>query len=212
MTICHMCWGCYTTETYNVLYINIYLPMKEMVIKNASGLNKFTRGEHVLTDGVVENGEVRVYKLDSDWDILVNSRGNKVSYTLNVNRLTDVDKDTHLRDEAGPIEKRVMDKTFTDKKLDLAADQIVIVNAFIDLTTALKNKLSTIANNLMWKVNELTESADTYNAPEFEKVLGEMTALTDYLKDKPMTDIKALSEKIAPMDTGKTYDPKTILD
>lgn len=195
-----------------MFYILIYIIMKEMVIKNASGLNKFTRGEHVLTDGVVENGEVRVYKLDSDWDILVNSRGNKVSYTLNVNRLTDVDKDTHLRDEAGPIEKRVMDKTFTDKKLDLAADQIVIVNAFIDLTTALKNKLSTIANNLMWKVNELTESADTYNAPEFEKVLGEMTALTDYLKDKPMTDIKALSEKIAPMDTGKTYDPKTILD
>lgn len=186
--------------------------MKEMVIKNASGLNKFTRGEHVLTDGVVENGEVRVYKLDSDWDILVNSRGNKVSYTLNVNRLTDAFKDTSLLDDAGPIEKRVMNKTFTDKKLDLAADQIVIVNSFIDVTTALKNKLSTIVNNLMWKVNELTDSADTYNAPEFEKVLWEMTALVDFLKDKPMTEIKALSEKIAPTDTGKTYDPKTILD
>lgn len=186
--------------------------MKEMVIKNASGLNKFTRGEHVLTDWVVENGEVRVYKLDSDWDILVNSRWNKVSYTLNVNRLTDAYKDTSLLDEAGPIEKRVMDKTFTDKKLDLAADQIVIVNSFIDLTTALKNKLSTIVNNLMWKVNELTDSADTYNAPEFEKVLWEMTALVDYLKDKPMTDIEALSKKIAPMDKWDKFDPKSILD
>lgn len=195
-----------------MFYILIYMPMKEMVIKNASGLNKFTRGEHVLTDWVVENWEVRVYKLDCDWDILVNSRGNKVSYTLNVNRLTDAYKDTSLLDDAGPIEKRVMDKTFSDKKLDLAADQIVTINAFIDVTTALKNKLSTIANNLMWKVNELTDSADTYNAPEFEKVLWEMTALVDFLKDKPMTDIKALSDKIAPMDTGKTYDPKTILD
>jgi len=54
-----------------------------------------------------------------------------------------------LLDDAGPIEKRVMDKTFSDKKLDLAADQIVIINSFIDVTTALKNKLSTIVNNLM---------------------------------------------------------------
>lgn len=186
--------------------------MKEMVIKNASGLNKFTRGEHVLTDWVVTDWEVRVYKLDSDWEILLNSRWNKVSYTLSVNRLTDAWKDTTLLDDAGPIEKRVMDKTFSDKKLDLAADQIVVVNSFIDVTTALKNKLSTIVNNLMWKVNELTNSADTYNAPEFEKVLGEMSALVDFLKDKPMTDIEALAKKIAPMDTGSTYDPKTILD
>jgi hypothetical protein len=42
-----------------------------------------------------------------------------------------------------------MKKTFTDEKLDTAADYIKAVNDFSDLTMKLRNKLGSVANNLM---------------------------------------------------------------
>lgn len=186
--------------------------MEKYVVWNVAGLTKFTKGEVVLSDMVKDdNWEVRVYKTDCDWDILVNDRGNKVSYTLAANRLKPVNIE-NLAFSAGTLEQRVMQRTFTDKKLDKATDYIVTVNNFSDLTMKLRNKLWSIANNLMWKVNELTISADAYDAEAFDKTMSEMAKLVKFLEGDPMTNIKALFDTLVGEDPEETYDPKSILN
>ena len=186
--------------------------MEKFKVWNVAGLTKFSKGEIVLTDWVVDdNWEVRVYKTDCDWDFLVNERGNKVSYSLAFNRLKPVDIE-NLSFTAGTLEQRVMKKTFTDEKLDAAADYIKVVNDFSDLTMKLRNKLGTTANNLMWKINELTISADAYDAEAFNKAMNDMKALVEFLKGKPMTDIKALYDKIVGDEKEEAFDPSSILD
>ena len=113
---------------------------------------------------------------------------------------------------AWTLEQRVMKKTFTDEKLDAAADYIKAVNDFSDLTMKLRNKLGTIANNLMWKINELTVSADAYDADAFSKALSDMEKITKFLKGKPMTDIKEMYDKLIGDDPEETFDPQTLLD
>jgi hypothetical protein len=104
-------------------------------------LTKFTKGEHVLTDGNQDsNGEVKVYKLDSDGEILINERGNKVNYSIAFNRLKPTDVENKYL-TAGTIEQRIMNKTFTDSQLDKAADVAKLVTDFADLTSKLKVKL-----------------------------------------------------------------------
>ncbi len=196
---------------YGFIYYSIIL-MNEYVVWNVAWLTKFTRGEHVLTDGAMDsNGEVRVYKLDSDWEILVNDRGNKVSYSLAFNRLKPTNVECQLF-TAGTLEQRIMNKTFTDEKLDEAADFAKVVTDFADLTSKLKVKLGKVANNLLGKVNDLTVSADAYDAEAFKKTLSDMKALAEYLKDKPMTDIKHLYEKLIGDEPEEAYDPSSVLD
>lgn len=186
--------------------------MKEYVVRNVSWLTKFTKGEKVLTDGIVDwNGEVKVYKTDCDWDILRNDAGNKVSYQLAFNRLKPTDVDCQLF-TAGTLEQRVMNKTFTDETLDKASDYIVALNKFTDLTMKLRNKLGKVANNLMWKVNDLTVSADAYDADAFKKTMSHVEALVKYIEKKPMTDIKELYDKLIGDEPEEEYDPSTVLD
>lgn len=186
--------------------------MKEYVVWNVAGLTKFAKGEHVLVDSSTPdtNGEVKVYKMDCDWDFLLNDRGNKVSYSLSINRLRPVDVKSNY-EEAGTIEKRIMNKTFTDKELDKAADYAKVVTDFADLTSKLKVKLGKVVNNLLNKVNELTISADAYNAEAFNKAMSDMKSLSDFLADKPMTDIKALYDKIVGDEPEDKFDPKSII-
>ena len=186
--------------------------MNEYVVWNVAWLTKFSKGEHVLTDGAVDsNGEVRVYKLDSDWEILVNDRGNKVSYSLAFNRLKPTNVECQLF-TAGTLEQRIMNKTFTDDKLDEAAEYCKVVTDFADLTSKLKVKLWKVSNKLLGKVNDLTVSADAYDADAFKKTLSDMKALVEYLKDKPMTDIKHLYDKLIGDEPEEAYDPSSVLD
>lgn len=196
---------------YGFIYYSIIL-MNEYVVWNVAWLTKFSKGEHVLTDGAVDsNGEVRVYKLDSDWEILVNDRGNKVSYSLAFNRLKPTNVECQLF-TAGTLEQRIMNKTFTDDKLDEAAEYCKVVTDFADLTSKLKVKLGKVSNNLLGKVNDLTVSADAYDADAFKKTLSDMKALVDFLKDKPMTDIKHLYDKLIGDEPEEAYDPSSVLD
>ena len=64
-----------------------------------------------------------------------------------------------------------MNKTFTDSELDKAADFAKVVTDFADLTSKLKVKLGKVANNLLGKVNDLTISADAYDADAFKKAM-----------------------------------------
>ena len=194
------------SENYRFYFLFIFI-MKEYVVRNVSWLTKFTRGERVLTDGVQDsNGEVKVYKLDCDWDILRNDAGNKVSYQLSFNRLRPTDVDCQLF-TAGTLEQRVMNKTFTDEALDEASDYIVTLNEFTDLTLKLRNKLSDIANKLLWKVNALTISSDAYDAEKFKKAMAEIKKVTELLDKKPMTDILDLCSKLnITNDTDEEYD------
>jgi hypothetical protein len=105
-----------------------------------------------------------------------------------------------------------MNKTFTDDQLDKAADFAKVVTDFADLTSKLKVKLGKVANNLLGKVNDLTISADAYDADAFKKAMADMKALATYLKDKPMTDIKGLYDKLIGDEPEDTYDPSSVLD
>ena len=185
--------------------------MKEYVVWNVSWLTKFKKGEHVLTDWVKDtNWEVKVYKCDCDWEPLVNENWNKVSYSLAFNRLRPTDVENQYF-SAGTIEQRIMNKTFTDDELDKAADFAKVVTDFADLTSKLKVKLGKISNNLLGKVNDLTVSADAYDADAFKKAMSDMWALADYLKDKPMTDIRGLYAKLIGDEPEDKYDPSTVL-
>lgn len=186
--------------------------MDKYVVRNVAWLTKFSKWEIVITDWVKDaNWEVRVYKTDCDWDFLLNDNGNRVSYSLAFNRLRPVNVES-LQLTAGTLEQRVMNKTFTDKKLDKAADAIATVNAFSDATMKLRNKLGSIANNLMWKVNELTISADAYDADAFNKALDDMDKIVKFINGKPMTDITELYNKLIGEDPEETFDPQSILN
>lgn len=199
-------------QKLSALYHYSIVRMKEYVVRNVSWLTKFKKGEHVLTDWVKDaNGEVKVYKCDCDWDVLVNDNWNKVSYSLAFNRLKPTDVENKYF-EAWTIEQRIMNKTFTDDELDKAADFAKVVTDFADLTSKLKVKLGKVANNLLGKVNDLTISADAYDADAFKKAMSDMKALADYLKDKPMTDIKGLYNKLVGDTPEDKYDPSTVLN
>ena len=187
--------------------------MQEYIVKNASGLIKFSKGEHVLVDNITpdSNGEVKVFKMDCDWDVLLNASWNKVSYQLLFSRLVPADiKDMSW--DAGTIERRIMNKTFTDDALDKAAEYKDAVDTFVKTTMELRNKLDSISNNLMIKVNNLTISADAYDADAFGKAMDEMKLIVDYIKDKPLSEINKLHKTLIATVAQDTFDPASILD
>ena len=104
---------------------------------------------------------------------MLNDNGNKVSYSLAFARLRPTDVENQYF-TAGTIEQRIMNKTFTDDELDKAADLAKLVTDFADLTNKLKVKLGKISNNLLAKVNDLTVSADAYDADAFKKAMSDM--------------------------------------
>ncbi len=186
--------------------------MKEYVVWNVTWLNKFKKGEHVLSDGITDaNWEVKVYKVDWDWEPLVNERGNKVSHTLLFARLRPTDVENQYF-TAGTLEQRIMNKTFTDEQLDTATDYRVAVEWFADTVNELREKLLDISKNLLTEVNNLNVSADAYDADKFNTVMEHMKKLTEYLWDKPMKDIKELHSKLIPAKKKDAYDPSSILN
>lgn len=185
--------------------------MERFVVWNVAGLTKFSKGEIVLTDWNADsNWEVRVYKTDCDWDFLLNENGNKVSYSLAFNRLRPINV-PDLQYTAGVIEQRVMNKTFTDEKLDEASDYAKVVTDFQNLMMELRNKLSEMGNELLWKVNELELSADSHDSKKFNEAMADMKALSEFLEWKPMADIKALHSKLVWESEKKTYNPADMI-
>jgi hypothetical protein len=65
---------------------------------------------------------------------------------------------------------------------------------------------------LLGKVNDLTISADAYDAEAFKKAMSDIEALSEYLKDKPMSDIKGLYNKLVGDTPEDEYDPSSVLN
>lgn len=182
--------------------------LQKFKVRNADGLTKFTKGEIVLSDlEFVNSTDVKVYKMDADWEPLRNENGNKVSYYLSEVRLKPLDAKTNAYENAWVLEKRVMDKTFTDDKLDLATDQIVQINAFNKAVCEVREKLKDISDKLMAKVYALNDSVDNMDSEKFIAVMKEIVDVTDFLEDKPMKYITELRDHICKKDDEKEYDP-----
>ena len=181
--------------------------LKEFIVWNVDWLTKFVKGERVLSElEYVNSTDVKVYKMDADWDILRNENGNKVSYYLSYARLKAVDAPENAYEKAGVLEKRVMDKTFTNEKLDLATDQIVKINAFNKSVCELRLKLKDISDKLMMKVYALNESVDNMDSEKFMSLMEQIVDVTEFLDDKPMTYIKELRDQLCGIEADKDYD------
>ena len=181
--------------------------MREFIVWNADGLTKFVKGEKVLSDlEYVNMTDVKVYKMDADGDVLRNENGNKVSYYLSYARLKDVNAPENAYEKAGVLEKRVMDKTFTNEKLDLATDQIVKINAFNKSVCELRLKLKDISDKLMFKVYALNESVDNMDSDKFITLMKQIVDVTEFLEDKPMTYIKELRDQLCGIEEDEEYD------
>ena len=182
--------------------------MKQYKIWNADWLTKFTKGEVVLSDlEFVNSTDVKVYKVDADGEPLRNELGNKVSYYLSEVRLKPLDAQTNAYENAGVLEKRVMDKTFTDEKLDLATDQIVQINAFNKSICELRVKLKDISDKLMAKVYALNDSVDNMDSEKFITIMKQIVDVTEFLDDKPMTYITELRDQLCGIKADEEYDP-----
>lgn len=181
--------------------------MREFIVWNADGLTKFVKGERVLSElEYVNPTDVKVYKMDADGEPLRNENGNKVSYYLSYVRLRDVNAQENSYEKASVLEKRVMEKTFTDEKLDLATDEIVKINAFNKSVCELRAKLKDVSDKLMWKVYALNESVDNMDSDKFIALMKQIVDVTDFLEDKPMTYIKDLKEKLCGVEEDEEYD------
>lgn len=181
--------------------------MREFIVWNADGLTKFVKGERVLSElEYVNPTDVKVYKMDADGEPLRNESWNKVSYYLSYVRLRDVNAPENVYEKAGVLEKRVMDKTFTDEKLDLATDEIVKINAFNKAVCELRLKLKDISDKLMAKVYALNESVDNMDSDKFIALMKQIVDVTEFLEDKPMTYIKDLKEKLCGVEADEEYD------
>jgi len=181
--------------------------MKQYKVWNADGLTKFSKWEIVLSDlEYVNDTDVKVYKVDVDWDPLRNEAWNKVSYYLSYVRLKPVDAPENAYEKAGVLEKRVMDKTFTDEKLDLATDEIVKINAFNKSIAELRAKLKDISDKLLLKVYDLNASVDNMDSDKFIALMKQIVDVTEFLDDKPMTYIKELRDQLCGIEEDEDYD------
>ena len=181
--------------------------MREFIVWNADGLTKFVKGEKVLSDlEYVNEADVKVYKVDADGEPLRNENGNKVSYYLSYARLMKVDAPENAYEKAGVLEKRVMDKTFTNEKLDLATDQIVKINAFNKSVCELRQKLKDISDKLMVKVYALNDSVDNMDSDKFITLMKQIVDVTEFLDDKPMTYIEELRDQLCGIKEDEEYD------
>lgn len=181
--------------------------MKSFKVRNADGLTKFSKWEIVLSDlEYVNNTDVKVYKIDVDWEPLRNESWNKVSYYLSYVRLKPVDAPENAYEKAWILEKRIMEKTFTDEKLDLATDEIVKINAFNKSVTELRAKLKDISDKLMLKVYDLNSSVDNMDSEKFIALMKQIVDVTDFLEDKPMKYIKELRDHLCGVEEDEDYD------
>lgn len=188
------------------------MALKKMILWNADWLTKFTKGECVLTDWeLVTSTDVKVYKIWADGEPLRNDAWNKVSYALAKNRLRDFDKPETAYEKAGILEKRVLDKLFTDKNYDIAATHIAKINEFVKVTYELRQKLDDIANKLLAKVAWLNDAADKMDADAFKNLSIQAADIVEYLKGKPMTYINELHEHLNCGKKQEDYDPATDL-
>lgn len=168
-----------------------------MVVWNADWLTKFAKGEVVLTSKERETwSDVKVYKIWADWEPLRNDAGNKVSYSLAVARLKDLDQPETAYEKAGILEKRVLDKLFTDKNYDIAATHIAKINEFVKVVYELRGKLDDIANKLLGKVASLNDAADRMDADKFKELSIQTADIVEYIKGKPMTYVNELHEHL----------------
>lgn len=182
--------------------------MKRYVVWNTDWLTKFSQWEEVYSDlEYTTSTDVKVYKIWADWEILRNDNWNKVNYSIARNRLREADKPANAYEKAGILEKRVIEKTFTDKNLDIAAEQIRLIKDFVRITYELKTKLEKLGNKLLGKVESLNESVELWKSEEFKNLMKEAHDVTDYLKDKPMSYIKELHDHIVGVDVTEDYDP-----
>jgi len=146
--------------------------MNKYYVRNVDGLTKFEKNEIVLSNlEEVAPGEVRVYKMDSDGEPLRNDRGNVVNYSLNRNRLREVEIDTPKEEDLNILQKRVLKKMFTDKALDAASDYEKELREFVKIMCEVKKKLEKMANKLLGKLNDLNESVDYMNAEQFKTTM-----------------------------------------
>lgn len=181
--------------------------MKQYTVRNVDGLNKFEKDEIVLSNlEETAPNEVRVYKVDASGDILRNERGNAVSYSLNKNRLREVDVQRVDENSLNVLQKRVLKKMFTDKALDAASDYDHDLKAFIKVTCEVKKKLEDIATKLLGKLNRLNDSVDHMNADEFKAVMAEINAITKLIEKEPLATIKQLHEDLWLADKAQEYD------
>lgn len=182
--------------------------MRKRIVWNADGLTKFHQWEEVYSELEYTSGtDVKVYKIWTDWEILRNDNGNKVSYSIAKNRLRSAETSGDAYEKAWILEKRVMQKTFTDKNLDIAADQIKLIKDFVKATYDLKLKLEDIGNKLLGKVESLNQSVELWKSDEFKKLMEQVHDINDYLKDKPMVYVKELHDHLVGVNVEEDYDP-----
>ena len=181
--------------------------LKEFIVRNVDGLTKFVKNEHVLSAlEEVAPGEVRVYKMDADGDVLRNDRGNVVNYSLNRNRLREAEVNAPKEEDMNILQKRVLKKMFTDKALDAASDYEKELREFVKIMCEVKKKLEKMANKLLGKLNDLNESVDYMNAEQFKTTMWEINAILNIIKKEPLDTIRQLHSDLGLADEEESYD------
>lgn len=181
--------------------------MKVFVVRNVDGLTKFEKNERVFSKlEEVAPGEVRVYKMDADGDLLRNERGNVVNYSLNKNRLREAEINAPKEEDMNILQKRVLKKMFTDKALDAASDYEKELRDFVKVVSEVKVKLGKIANKLLGKLNDLNASVDYMNADQFKQTMAEINAILNLIKKEPLDTIKQLHDDLGLTSEDEKYD------
>ena len=181
--------------------------LKEFIVRNVDGLTKFVKNEHVLSAlEEVAPGEVRVYKMDADGDVLRNDRGNVVNYSLNRNRLREAEVNAPKEEDMNILQKRVLKKMFTDKALDAASDYEKELRDFVKIVSEVKVKLGKIANKLLGKLNDLNESVDYMNAEQFKSTMDQIVKIRAIIGKEPLDTIKQLYEDLGLKEENEEYD------
>lgn len=181
--------------------------MNKYYVRNVDGLTKFERNEIVLSNlEEVAPGEVRVYKMDSDGEPLRNDRGNVVNYSLNRNRLREVEIDTPKEEDLNILQKRVLKKMFTDKALDAASDYEKELKDFVKVVCKVRAKLGKISDKLMWKLNDLNASVDYMDADKFKTTMDQIVKIKNIIAKEPLDTITQLYNDLGLADEDEEYD------
>ena len=181
--------------------------MNKYYVRNVDGLTKFEKNEIVLSNlEEVAPGEVRVYKMDSDGEPLRNDRGNVVNYSLNRNRLREVEIDTPKEEDLNILQKRVLKKMFTDKALDAASDYEKELRDFVKVVCKVRTKLGKISDKLMWKLNDLNASVDYMDAEKFKTTMDQIVKIKNIIAKEPLDTITQLYNDLGLADEDEEYD------
>lgn len=190
-----------------LLFYSRMTDLQEFIVRNTNGLTKFEKNEHVLSAlEEVAPGEVRVYKMDADGNVLRNERGNVVNYSLNRNRLREAEVNAPKEEDMNILQKRVLKKMFTDKALDAAADYEKELRDFVKIVSEVKVKLGKIANKLLGKLNDLNESVDYMNAEQFKSTMDQIAKIRAIIGKEPLDTITQLYEDLGLKEENEEYD------